>query len=81
MSLRLQPVHVATGSHDIDGQLVFANGFLVALLVRLSDAQDGLAGMWFLQAGFGRVTTAALPLFVDIDMAQSWIEQRLEDAA
>jgi hypothetical protein len=26
-----------------------------------------------------RVTTTALPLFADIDKAQSWIEQRLEN--
>jgi hypothetical protein len=37
MTLRLQPVHVATGSSDAESQLVFADGFLVAVLVRLSD--------------------------------------------
>ena len=81
MTLRLQPVQVATGSYDVDGQLVFADGFLVAVLVRLSDDHDDLAGMWFLEAGFGRVVTTALPLFADIDKAQSWIEQRLAHAA
>ena len=51
------------------------------MLVRLSDDHDDLAGMWFLEAGFGRVSTAALPLFADIDKAQSWIEQQLKHAA
>ena len=81
MTLRLQPVQVATGSYDTEGQLVFADGFLVAVLVRLSDDHDDLAGMWFLEAGFGRVVTASLPLFADIDKAQSWIERQLADAA
>ena len=81
MTLRFQPVQVATGSYDTDGQLVFADGFLVAVLVRLSDDHDDLAGKWFLEAGFGRVVTMGPPLFADIDKAQSWIEQRLAHAA
>ncbi|MCJ2049383.1 hypothetical protein [Methylobacterium sp. J-070] len=81
MTLRLQPVQVATGSYDVDGQLVFADGLLVAVLVRLSDDHNDLAGMWFLEAGFGRVVTTELALFADIDKAQSWIEQRLAHAA
>ena len=80
MSLRLQPVHVATGSDDTESRLVFANDFLVAVLVHLSDDHDGLAGMWFLEAGFGRVDTATPPTFADLDAAQSWIEQRLAQA-
>ncbi|SFV13129.1 MULTISPECIES: hypothetical protein [unclassified Methylobacterium] len=76
MSLRLQPVRVATGSPDTAGQLAFADGFLVAVLVLLSDGHAE-AGMWFLEAGFGRVNTATPPMFADIDPAQNWIEQRL----
>lgn len=45
MTLRLQPVQVATGSYDIDGQLVFADGFLAAVLVKLSGYHDDMAGM------------------------------------
>ena len=58
MSLRLQPVQVATGSADQESQLVFHEGFLVAVLVQLSDEHEDAAGMWFLEAGFGRVDTA-----------------------
>ena len=32
MNLRLQPVQVATGSDDQESQLVFHDGFLVAIL-------------------------------------------------
>ena len=81
MSLRLQPVHVTTGSHDTESQLLFADGFLVAVLVHLSDDHEDAAGMWFLEAGFGRVDTPTPPTFADLDDAQSWIEHRLTRAA
>ncbi|TXM98872.1 hypothetical protein FV242_27315 [Methylobacterium sp. WL64] len=72
MSLHLQPVQVATGSYDTEGQLVFANGFLAAVLVRLSDFHADMAGMWFLEAGFGWVDTPTRPTFSDLDEAQDW---------
>ena len=74
MSLRLQPVQVATGSADQESQLVFHEGFLVAVLVQLSDEHEDAAGMWFLEAGFGRVDTATPPTFADLGVAQAWIE-------
>jgi hypothetical protein len=77
MSYRLQPVHVATGSDDAESQLVFDDGFLVAVPVHLSDQHGDEAGQWFLEAGFGSVDTATPPAFTDLDDAQSWIEQRL----
>ena len=81
MSLRLQPVQVATGSYDTEGQLVFADGFLAAVLVRLSGFHEDLAGMWFLEAAFGRVDDPCPRMFADLDEAQGWIEQRLARAA
>ena len=81
MTLRLQPVHVGTGSYDVDGQLVFADCLLAAVLVRLSDYHEDIAGMWFLEAGFGLVSSATQPTFVDLDEAQTWIEKRLAHAA
>ncbi|GJE14549.1 hypothetical protein [Methylobacterium longum] len=77
MSLRLQPVQVATGSDDAESQLVFADGFLVAVLVCLSEQHEADAGKWFLEAGFGRVDDLNAPLFADVDEAQGWIEQQL----
>ncbi|MCJ2069679.1 hypothetical protein MKK75_12915, partial [Methylobacterium sp. J-030] len=70
-------VHVATGSDDTDGQLVFADGFLVAVLVRLSEQHDAFAGMWFLEAGFGLTAVRSAPLFANLDAAQDWIEGHL----
>ncbi len=70
MSLRLQPVRVGTGTPDTESQLVFADGFLVAVLVRLSDDHGHIAGLWFLEAGFGPVEDPCPPTFADLDEAQ-----------
>ncbi|TXM67247.1 hypothetical protein [Methylobacterium sp. WL120] len=77
MSLRLQPVQVATGSNDQESRLVFHDGFLVAILVQLSDLHETDAGKWFLEAGFGPVGDAHPPLFKDLDRAQAWIAEQL----
>jgi len=77
MTLRLQPVQVATGSDDTESQLVFKDGFLVAVLVRLSDSHGDEAGKWCLEAGFGPVDEPHPPIFADLDEAQAWIEERL----
>ena len=77
MSLHLQAVRLATGSRDEEGELVFVDGCLVAVLVRLSDEHDEEAGMWFLEAGFGRVDHPHPPKFVDLEEAQAWIADQL----
>ncbi|MBB2964724.1 hypothetical protein [Methylobacterium sp. R2-1] len=77
MPLHLQPVQVATGSLDTESLLVFSDGFLVAVLVRLSDDHGEATGMWFLEAGFGPVDHPHPPTFAGLDDAQGWIEKRL----
>jgi hypothetical protein len=77
MSLHLQPVHVGTGSQDTESYLVFADSFLLAVLVHLSDEHGADAGKWFMEAGFGRVDHPNPPMFENLDEAQAWIEQRL----
>lgn len=77
MTLRLQPVKVATGSADQEGQLVFKDEFLVAVLVSLSDDHEDDAGKWFLEAGFGWISEPVAAVFLDLDTAQQWIEARL----
>ena len=49
MSLQLQPVLVASEHNDSESQLVFSDGYLVAVLVRLSDLHQEAAGKWFLE--------------------------------
>ena len=77
MSLHLQPVRIATGSQDEEGELVFADGRLVAVLVHLSDEHEDEAGKWFLEAGFGRVSQPNPPTFSNLDEAQAWIQRQL----
>lgn len=77
MSLYLQPVQVATGSNDTASNLVFADGFLVAVLVQLCEQHEEEAGRWFLEAGFGRVHHPHPPTFANLEEAQGWIWQQL----
>jgi hypothetical protein len=78
MSLHLQPVRVKTGSSDTEGQLVFSDGLLVAVLVRLSEDHEEDAGMWFLEAGFDGAAERSHPSFADLDEVQAWIQRRLD---
>ena len=77
MNVTLQSVRVDTGSEDEDGVLVFADGRLVAVLVRLSDEHGDKAGQWFLEHGFNRLDGTAHPTFGDLEAAQAWIAGRI----
>ena len=79
MSLHLQSVQLATGSDDSESQLVFSDGFLVAVVVHLSELHEEEAGKWYLEAGFGPVWGREHPSFVTLDAAQAWITRRLGD--
>ena len=70
-------MRVAAGT-DEEGYPVFADGRLVAVLVRLSELHEKAAGHWFLGAGFGRVDGGPdHPTFANLDEAEDWIQQRL----
>ena len=73
-------MQVATGSDDQESRLVFADGFLVAVLVQLSEHHEENAGNWFLETGFGRIDDLRAPLFADLEEAQAWIKARLTGA-
>ena len=78
MALTLQPVEVAS-RHDSEGQLVFADGRLAALLVRLSPMHEAAAGRWFLEVGFEALGHPPSIDFADLDAALAWIEARLDE--
>ena len=80
MSLTLQPVRVETGSPDEEGCLVFSDGKLLAVLVRLSAQQGDLAGRWYVEKGFGLLDAPAHPTFPDLESVQSWVSRKLADA-
>lgn len=78
--MEFQNVKVATGSDDEDGRLVFVNGRLVAVLVRLDDHSHGVAqGQWSLEAGFNGVDSVKPPLFANLDAAERWIGLQIPD--
>lgn len=81
-TLTFEPVRVGTGCRDTMGRLAFADGDLVAVLVRLDDPMhgDGLRGGWIMEAGFGRAATASPPVFADFDAAAAWLARRLGPA-
>ena len=76
MTLTLQPVLVATGEEG-DGFLVFADGWLVAVLVRLAENHEENAGAWFLEKGFGALDGPEPPVFETLEIAQSWVAAQL----
>ncbi len=78
MNVTLEPVRVDTGIRDEEGRLVFADGQLVAVLVRLSDQHEDAAGQWFYEIGFGRLDGPKHPTFADLDGAQEWVGNRLQ---
>jgi hypothetical protein len=79
--ISFQPVQVATGD-DEDGLLVFADGLLVGVLVRLSDQHGEMAGRWFVEAAFGPVADMVVrPTFPDVEAVQDWLSERLRRAS
>jgi hypothetical protein len=76
MALTIQPVLVATGEEG-EGCLIFADGWLVAVLVRLSDLHGDDSGSWFLEKGFGSLDGPNPRSFENLDAAQDWISRRL----
>ena len=79
MKLTFQAVQVANG-HDEEGRLVFVEGRLIGVLVQLSGLHEeqGVAGRWFLETGYGRHLSGEHPTFPDLSAAEEWIQQRLE---
>lgn len=78
MDLTLQLVLVDSGEEG-EGRLVFRDGRLVAVLVRLSELHGDQAGCWFLEKGFGLLDGPQHPSFADLDAATAWIKARLAD--
>jgi len=79
MTLVTQPIRVGTGA-DEEGCLVFSDGRLAAVLVRLSDDNEIAPGQWFYEAGFGALDGPEHPTFADLEEAKAYIEDRLSRA-
>jgi hypothetical protein len=79
--MQFQPIKVATGSADEEGRLVLHHGRLVAVLVRLDDPSHGASlGQWSLEAGFNGVDSVEPPLFAELQDAERWIGDQIEES-
>ena len=76
MNLDFEPVKVAARENG-PGMLVFADGWLVAVLVELSSIHMARAGCWFLESGFGYFAQGEQPVFLDIPEAEEWFRSQL----
>lgn len=74
--LSMHDTLVLTGSRDAEGRLVYADGRLCAVLVKLSADHGDLEGCWHLEVGFGPCE-ARCAVFPDLDAARAWIDARL----
>jgi hypothetical protein len=82
MAIDRQDVSVDTQSEDEQGCLLFSEGKLVAVLVRLANHVHGSdRGAWYLEAGFGRCATILPPLFATVDEAEVWVRRQVAPAA
>jgi hypothetical protein len=78
VEIALQPVRVETGSEDEAGQLVFADGRLVALLVQLRSPGHGAdCGRWFCETGYGPCSPPPRRIFDRPEEAVRWVQKRV----
>jgi hypothetical protein len=75
------PVFVNTGSADRQGFLLFVEGELVGVIVRLeraAHADPDLWGRWFLESGFGPCRAEPHDLvFAGPEDAEAWARERV----
>lgn len=76
MTITFQPVRVGTGA-DEEGSLVFSDDRLVAVLVRLSEANEIAPGQWFYETGFGPLNIPENPTFGSLEEAEEYIVGRI----
>ena len=73
MSVSFQEIMLDTGDTDDRAVLVLRDGRLIAVLSRLSEMHEGLAGRWFVEAVFGPLPSTDRHVFDDpIDFAE-WL--------
>jgi prepilin-type processing-associated H-X9-DG protein len=83
--ITLQPVSVMTDGGGREGNMVLADGHLVAVLSRVTAeetlGEQGQIEGWFLEAGFGPcgvLMSVTPPVFSDMEQAVAWVRMRLE---
>ena len=75
-----QLAKLATASADRSAWLVFVDGNLAAIMVRLDDvAHEKDRGSWFLEVGFGACEVMPPLVFKSMDAAEAWVLARNTD--
>lgn len=68
-----QPVEVAVAGQT-EGRLVFVDGKLVAVLIKLDVNQHELAGRWYAEAAFNSLERMSDHTFQDLPAVAAWID-------
>jgi hypothetical protein len=78
--LQVVDVRVATGGAIPDeGRLVYADGALVAVLIKLgADLAKQARGIWYLEAAFGPIDAFHHPAFGTIEDCLAWLQRGLK---
>ena len=76
--IEFQDVKVAAREEG-GGVLVMVDGWLIAVLVRLSSHHGDRSGHWFLESGYGRFSEAGQTTFRTLSCAKDWFVRHLAD--
>jgi hypothetical protein len=81
MDVALAPSRVNTGTRDEDGFLIYADGKLTGILVRLDDSchEPEMRARWFLEAAFGPLSTTEAIHFNSPAEATEWVTRKLRN--
>jgi hypothetical protein len=74
MTALFQEITLDTGDADDRAVLVLRDGRLTAVLSHLSSMHDEMAGMWFVEALFGKPPPKPRHTFSDPDEFVAWLE-------
>lgn len=76
MKTAFQNVMLATNDTDDHAVLVMRDGRLAAVLTRLGDMHEDVAGQWFVEAMFGGSPPVLRHVFESPDAFVQWLDER-----
>lgn len=74
MQASFQAITLDTGDTDEEAVLVLKGGRLAAVLSHLSDLHGELAGLWFVEALFGRSPRKLRHTFISPEEFAAWLD-------
>lgn len=75
MTALFQDITLDTGDNDERAVLVMRDGRLTAILSRLSEMHEELAGQWFVEAMFGISPNSQRHVFADPEEFVAWLAE------